>query len=64
VEGQPETVYKAGQTFYEAPNGVHLVSANASTTEPARFLAYLLCDRDAPLSIDVPAHKDSKGESR
>ncbi len=64
VQGQSEMVYKAGQSFYEAPNGVHLVSANASTTEPAKFLAYLICDRDTPLSIDVPEHRDSKGGSR
>lgn len=64
VEGQPEVVYKTGQSFYEAPNGVHLVSANASTTKPAKFLAYLICDRDTPLSIDVPEPKDPKGGLR
>ena len=64
VQGQSEMVFKAGQSFYEAPNGVHLVSANASTTEPAKFLAYLICDRDTPLSIDVPEHRDPKGGSR
>jgi quercetin dioxygenase-like cupin family protein len=25
VRGGPETVYKAGESFYEAPNGVHQV---------------------------------------
>ena len=64
VEGQPETIYKAGQSFYETPNGVHLVSANASTAEPAKLLAYFLCDRDTPLTIDVPEHTGSKGVSR
>src|SRR5260370_30671426 len=39
VEGDPEAVYKAGQTFYEVPNGHHVVSANASKTEPATFIA-------------------------
>jgi quercetin dioxygenase-like cupin family protein len=57
VRGQPEMIYKAGQSFYEAPNGVHRVSANASTSEPARFLAYFICDRDTPLSVDVPEHR-------
>ena len=37
VQGQPEAVYHAGQSFYEAPNGVHAVSANASDREPVRF---------------------------
>lgn len=64
VQGQPETIYKAGQSFYEAPNGVHLVSANASSTEPAKLLAYLICDHDAPLSIDVPQGSSPKGVSR
>lgn len=54
VNGEPERTYKAGESFYEAPNGVHLVSANASSTEPAKLVAYLLCDHDSPLSVDVP----------
>jgi quercetin dioxygenase-like cupin family protein len=64
VQGHPEMIYQAGQSFYEAPNGVHLVSANASTTEPAKLLAYLICDHDAPLSIDVPQRSGPKGASR
>jgi quercetin dioxygenase-like cupin family protein len=50
VKGEPERIYKNGQSFYEAPNGVHEVSANDSKTDPARFLAYFVCDRDGPLS--------------
>ena len=53
VKGEPEMTYKAGESFYEAPNGVHLVSANASSTEPAKLVAYLICDHDTPLSVDV-----------
>ena len=51
VKGGPETVYKTGESFYEAPNGVHLVSANASQQEPARFIACFVCDNDKPLSM-------------
>lgn len=54
VKGEPVMIYKAGESFYEAPNGIHLISANASSTEPAKLLAYLLCDHEAPLSVDVP----------
>src|ERR1700722_10139908 len=54
VKGEPEAIYKAGQSFYEAPNGVHAVSANASKTERARFLAYFTCDRETPLTVPVP----------
>jgi quercetin dioxygenase-like cupin family protein len=54
VKGEPEAIYKAGESFYEAPNSVHLVSANASQTEAATFIAYFVCDHDTPLSSDVP----------
>ncbi len=64
VEGEPETTFKAGESFYEAPNGVHLISGNASATEPAKFVAYFVCDHDAPLSSNVPAHTNTKERSR
>jgi len=54
-----ERVYKAGEAFYEEAHSRHMVSANASGTERARFLAYFTCDRDAgPLS--VPVHGDGR----
>jgi quercetin dioxygenase-like cupin family protein len=53
VKGEAEAVYHAGQTFYEPPDGVHQVSANASTTEPARLLALFTCDHEAALSMPV-----------
>ncbi|WP_233839161.1 cupin domain-containing protein [Paraburkholderia sp. ZP32-5] len=39
VEGQPERTYNAGESFYEAPDSHHVVSRNASQTEPAKLLA-------------------------
>lgn len=54
VKGQSEAIYKAGESFYEAPNVIHVVSANASATDPATFLAYFVCDHDTTLSADVP----------
>jgi len=53
VKGGEERVYGPGETFYEAPNGVHIVSRNASSTEATKFLAYFLCDHDVPLSTNV-----------
>src|SRR5215472_13643501 len=44
VKGEPEAIYKAGESFYEAPNGVHQVSANASAKDPLKFLAFFTCD--------------------
>jgi quercetin dioxygenase-like cupin family protein len=49
--GAPEAVYKAGESFYEPPNGVHQVSANASDKEPARLIAFFICDHDTPLTV-------------
>ena len=51
VKGGVETVYKAGESFYEPPNGVHQVSANASDTEPATLIAYFTCDHETPLTV-------------
>lgn len=64
VEGEPEAIYKTGEAFYEAPNALHMVSANASQTEQAAFIAYFVCDHDQPLSTDVPGNIDLKGQSR
>jgi quercetin dioxygenase-like cupin family protein len=60
VKGSAPTIYTAGDSFYEAANGVHLVSQNASTRQPATFLAYFICDHAGPLSVAVPA----KGEGQ
>jgi quercetin dioxygenase-like cupin family protein len=43
VAGSKAATYGAGQTFYEAANTAHLVSANASRTLPAHFVAYSIC---------------------
>ncbi|MGH7560421.1 MAG: cupin domain-containing protein [Gemmatimonadales bacterium] len=59
VNAEPETTWRAGQTFYEAPNGVHRVAANASDREPVRFTATFVCDKDTPLTVPVPPRGDS-----
>src|SRR5215475_2893999 len=51
VEGEPLGVYSAGQTWTEPPNAHHLVSANASTTEPARLIAYVIADDGAEPTV-------------
>ena len=53
VKGQPERIFKPGETFFEAPSDVHVVSANASQDVPARFLAYFVCDHTTPFSVPV-----------
>jgi quercetin dioxygenase-like cupin family protein len=45
VEGAgPAKVYKAGESWVEPPDAHHLVSKNASTTEPARLIAVVVAD--------------------
>jgi len=44
VDDGPPTVYRAGESFTEKPGAHHQVSANASTTEPAKLLAVFVVD--------------------
>lgn len=53
VEGQPLKTYKAGDCFYEAPNGVHAVSRNSSD-KPAKFIAFMVKDKDKPPTTLAP----------
>ena len=41
LKGQPERTYRTGQVFYEPPDSVHPVSANASMAKRARVLALI-----------------------
>jgi quercetin dioxygenase-like cupin family protein len=62
VQGKLEAIYQTGESFFEPANGVHVISANASRTAPAKFLAYFLCDRETKLS--VPPVDGSKGNAQ
>jgi len=53
IKGQPEAVYKAGESFYEAPNGVHEVTQNLSSTDAARLIAFFVCDHETPLTVPL-----------
>jgi quercetin dioxygenase-like cupin family protein len=64
VRGEPESTYQAGESFYEPPNGVHQVSANASQTEPVKLLAYFVCDHETPLSVPPPESKLAGGKQQ
>ena len=46
VNDGPVTTYRAGEGFSEFPGDRHAVSANASTTEPARLLAVFVVNTD------------------
>jgi quercetin dioxygenase-like cupin family protein len=47
---EPVTV-KAGETFYEGPNDVHIVGRSASETEPAKFVVFLVKNQGAPALV-------------
>ncbi|HVI90488.1 MAG TPA: cupin domain-containing protein [Dongiaceae bacterium] len=46
----PARVYKVGETFFEPAGSEHLVSENASATEPASLLAIFVADDGAHLT--------------
>ena len=47
VAGGPAVTLRPGQTFYENPTDVHVVSANASKTAPAKILVFIVKDKRA-----------------
>ena len=51
VRGQKEVILGPGQSFNEDPNDIHVVSRNASSTKPAKFLVFLIHKKGAPLVI-------------
>jgi quercetin dioxygenase-like cupin family protein len=53
VKGGRELTLGPGQSFYEDPSDIHVVSRNASSSEPAKFLVFLIHKKDSPLVIPV-----------
>jgi quercetin dioxygenase-like cupin family protein len=49
VEGEPVQVIEAGGSFFEAVGAHHIITENASTTEPARAIAVMIVPEGAPL---------------
>ncbi len=44
VDPLPPITYRAGDMWYEPPRHTHRTARNASATEPARILAFLILD--------------------
>ncbi|ANJ56405.1 cupin domain-containing protein [Pseudomonas silesiensis] len=42
VKGEKERTYKTGEYWYEAAGSEHLVSKNASATQPAKLLVFMV----------------------
>src|SRR5262245_56637988 len=53
VKGGKEITLTPGQSFYDGPDGIHVVGRNASTTIPAKILVLLVKNKDAPVLIPV-----------
>lgn len=53
VKGGKQVTLTPGQTFYEGPDDVHVVGRNASTTQPAKFVVFLVKDKGAPVVVPV-----------
>ena len=48
--GGPVETFQVGQSFFEPPGATHLVSANASNSEPAELIAVFVADEGAQLT--------------
>lgn len=53
VKGQPPVTLQPGDTFYEGPDDVHVVGRNASKTQQARFVVFLIKEKGAPVTVPV-----------
>ena len=53
VKGEPAITYKAGEFWYEAAGSEHLVSKNASATEPAKLLVLMVMGKDEAVLIPL-----------
>jgi quercetin dioxygenase-like cupin family protein len=53
LKGGKEITLTPGQTFYEGPNDIHTVGRNASSTQPAKFIVFLVKDKGAPVLVPV-----------
>ena len=51
VKGGKEITLTPGQSFYEGPDDVHVVSRNASNAKPAKFVVFLVKDKGAPVLV-------------
>ena len=53
LKGGQQVTLTPGQTFYEGPDDVHVVDRNASGSNPAKFLVFLIKDKGAPALVPV-----------
>jgi hypothetical protein len=56
--GSPQTIH-AGEVFYESPTDVHIVSRNASDTQPAKLLVFYVKAKGTPPTVLLGSRKSS-----
>lgn len=54
VDGEPQRIVRAGESFHEVPGAHHMVSRNASNTEPARLMAVFVVDSSESRNLTSP----------
>ncbi len=52
AQGKPPLTVKAGDTFYQPPEQVH-VFKNASATDPTEVVVFLIVDKGKPIIVPV-----------
>ena len=53
ARGAAPVTLSPGQTWYEGPDDVHVVSRNASNSAPAKYLVFLVKDKGAPILMPL-----------
>jgi quercetin dioxygenase-like cupin family protein len=53
VKDSAPVTLSPGQMFYEGPEDIHAMSKNASNTEAARFLVFMIIEKGAAVSVPV-----------
>jgi quercetin dioxygenase-like cupin family protein len=53
LDGDEPMTYKKGQSWYESPKKPHVVSKNASKTEAAKLLVFLLSQEGESLKVPM-----------
>ena len=53
VKGEKEITYKAGEYWYEPAGSEHLVSKNASATQPAKLLVFMVLSPDEKVLVPL-----------
>jgi quercetin dioxygenase-like cupin family protein len=57
INDEPAKIFKPGEVFYEQPGVLHAISRNASTTDRARLVVFMVADQSQPSTVVEPEKK-------